>query len=220
MTTPPQIHTKIEKKTLETSAHMTLGLWVRVKHAWFRWAELNQHSHWFPFFIGAIVCADAIIVVLPGDIVVALAVLSNPKAWRQTWVASSIGSALGAFILYLFVAHTGGKYLDELQAVNEAMGAAAKWENAREFVKQWGVWSLTLGSVIPFFSIPPVILAGLAKSPALAVLGCLVLGRFLRFLIITYGVLYGWAFFQTIRLQAKEEREKALGHAHDPGPDR
>ncbi len=217
MSTPPQIKYKIEQKTLETSAHMTLSLWGRAKRTWFRWAEMNQHSSWFPYFIAFVVGLDAMVILLPGDIIVVLAVLSNPGAWRKTMFSAGIGGALGGFLCFMLVRETGGQFLDELQSLNATLGMAGNWEHARGFFRDHGLSSLLIGSVIPGFSYPPVILAGLAKAPAFPVLGYLVAGRLLRYLILCYGVRYGWAFFQTVRNEAREERAKALlEHPKDP----
>jgi membrane protein YqaA with SNARE-associated domain len=216
MNTEEQPKHGLAEKSLEASAHATLSLWARVKRVWFRWADLNQHAAWFPFLVGAIVAFDAMVVVLPGDVIVVLAVLSNPKAWRKTMAFASVGGALGAFVLFLLVRDTGGVFLDKLQSFNSELGAPTHWSQARHFFRQYGVWSLAFGSVIPLLSWPPVILAGLAKSPALPVLFCLLIGRFARYLIVCYGIRYGWAFFQTVKAQAHEERAKALGDSPDP----
>jgi membrane protein YqaA with SNARE-associated domain len=212
----PGKHT-LEEKTLEVSAHATLSLWGRIQRVWFRWADINQHAHWFPFLIGAIVAADAIIVLLPGDVLVVLAVMSNPKAWRKTMGFAALGGALGGFILFLLVRNTGGEFLNGLQAIQSGLGATASWEHARNFFREYGVFSIAIGSVIPLFSWPPVILAGLAQSDILFVLLCLLIGRFARYLILCYGVRYGWAFFQTVKAQAREERAKALGESQEKG---
>lgn len=217
----PEHQTKpsIESKTLEASAHATLNAWGRIKRMWFRWADLNQHAAWFPFFIGAVVGADAIIVVLPGDVLVVLAVLSNPKAWRKTMGAAALGGAIGGFVLFMLVRETGGSFLNDLQAMNASMGVNQSWEHARNFFREYGLASIAIGSAIPLFSWPPVILAGLAQSDALLVALYLLIGRFTRYLILCYGIRYGWAFFQELKSQAREERAQALGSHHERNDD-
>ncbi|MES2202636.1 MAG: hypothetical protein V4498_10325, partial [candidate division FCPU426 bacterium] len=95
MATPPQVKSDIEKKALEASATVTLGFYDRVKRVWFRWAEMNKHSPWFPFILALIVGFDAIVVVLPGELIVIPSVLSNPSKWKKIAISAGIGSALG-----------------------------------------------------------------------------------------------------------------------------
>lgn len=218
LTTPEKAPLKkIEAGILDRLAALILGLWSQAKRAWFRWAELNQHSSWFPFFVGAMVALDAIIVVLPADVIVILAVLSNPKAWKRTWLASGLGSVLGAFILFLLVRQTGGSFLNDLSEMNKALGAEDGWQHARVFFKEYGLSSLAIGSVLPLFSWPPVILAGLAHSEVLPVLGYLLVGRMVRYLLICWGTREGWAVFQTVRDKAREEKAETLAAAADLG---
>jgi membrane protein YqaA with SNARE-associated domain len=175
-----------------------LAFWGRVKKLWFSWAEVNQHAAWFPFFIAVVVGIDAIIVVLPGDVLVVLAVLSNPLAWRRTATAAGIGGAVGAFLLYALVAETGGQFLSQYHPDAQAI----------QFFRHYGVASLAIGSVIPLFSWPPVVLAGLSSSPPHQVAFFLLIGRLARYFILCAGLRYGWTLFHDLRQRAHAEREE------------
>jgi membrane protein YqaA with SNARE-associated domain len=169
---------------------------------------------------------------------VALSVLSNPGKWRRLALYSGLGSLVGAFCLYLILLQFGKSPLDQLAGLGvpgtfegiNAMGTSApdlesglaavgtvppKWELARAFFDKYGLYSLALGSLVPFMSWPPVVMAGLSSDRWFMVLLLLAVGRLLRYFILCFGVREGWAMFQTLREQAKEKKE-AKAH-HDKG---
>lgn len=86
---------KPELKAMERSvfgriSQLLFAAGDRLRQAWMGWAKLNQRKPWFPFLIGLVVAVDAVVVVLPGDVLVALAVLSNPAAWRRLAVYAGL----------------------------------------------------------------------------------------------------------------------------------
>jgi len=221
-------------------SNVILALWEKIQNTWFRWAKLNQHAAWFPFFVGSVVAVDSMIVILPGDVVVALAVLSNPGKWKRLAVYSGLGSLLGAFCLYLVLHNFGKSPLDQLSSLGvttsfeelNAMSATSpdleaglavvgstppKWDLARAFFDKYGLYSLALGSLVPFMSWPPVVMAGLSTDNWGAVFLLLLLGRLARYFLFCFGVREGWAMFQTLREQAKEKKE-AREHEHEHAP--
>ena len=186
-------------------AHWLLALWSQLKQAWIRCAEASQTAWGFPLVLAALVGFDAFVVVLPGDVVVALAVLSNPKGWRKTAAVSAVGSALGAFALYLVIHHFGKRALDNMAASGLDL---PRWQGARGFFKQYGLFALALGSLMPGFTWPPVVMAGLSTDRWATVLGWLLLGRLTRFTLLSLGTREGWAAFQAVKQEAREQNEK------------
>ncbi len=221
----------LERSIFGKLSHLLYAGWERLQKAWFKWAQLNQEKPWFPFFVASIVALDAIVVVLPGDVVVALAVLSNPAQWKRLAVYAGLGGALGAFILYASLAHYGKAPLDKLAQLGAPAGveqlsdlsasqpdlegglaamtqsAPPKWEKARAFFDRFGLFSLALGSVIPLFSWPPVVLAGLSTDRWWEVLFWLLIGRQARYWLGCFGVREGWAMFQALREEAQSHRQ-------------
>ncbi len=212
-------------------SHGLLALWDRIRKAWFRWAELNQHSPWFPFFLGGVIALDSLIVILPSDLLVVLAVLSNPRKWKKLAIASGIGSALGAFCLYLLVHHYGKATLDHLSLVGAPTSVEelsqpsppqstleetlapvnvqhrSKLEVAKSFYRKYGPFSLVLGSIIPFFAWLPVIAAGLLSDAWFQILLALIFGRIAKFWLLAFGIREGWAMFTTLKEEAKQQKE-------------
>jgi membrane protein YqaA with SNARE-associated domain len=203
---------------------------------------LNQHAPWFPYLVAGIVGLDAIVVILPGDVIMALATLSNPSAWRRMAILTGLASALGSFALYLFLLFYGKAPIEHalawvgapstVQALSEssaiqpdlegglaAVGATEppRWEKAKAFYDRFGLASLALGSLIPFFSWPPVVIAGLLSDKWVQVLLYLLVGRLLRYLLLCFGLREGWAMFTTLRQQARVHKEQIDQHKKHSG---
>ncbi len=177
---------------------------MRQGHAvWARFSESSQHAWWYPLVLATLVGFDALVVVLPGDLVVALSVLSNPSRWKRIAVVSAVGSTLGSFLLYLLVRHFGTHILEHIAHSGLDL---PRWQSARGFFKRWGLFSLALGSILPGGSWPPVVMAGLATDRWTLVLVSLFAGRLTRFLALSFGIREGWAVFQAIKQEAQEAR--------------
>lgn len=224
----------LERSVFGGISHVLYAVWERIQKAWFRWAELNQQKVWFPYFVACVVALDAMIVVLPGDVLVALAVLSNPAQWKRLAIFAGLGGALGAFLLYLSLAHFGKAPLDQLVQLGSPAGVEnisqlnnnqpdletglaavtqsqpPKWDKARAFFDRFGLFSLALGSVIPLFSWPPVVLAGLSTDRWWEVLFWLLLGRQARYWLGCFGMREGWAMFQALREEAQAHKKPDL----------
>ncbi len=175
-------------------------MWNQLHRAWGRFANSSQNAWWFPAALAVLVAFDAFVVILPGDIVVALAVLSNPRRWRKTAFFSALGSTLGSFALYLVIHHFGRQ---ELSRLNPDGMSFKSWHEARVLFRKYGLFSLALGSLLPGGTLPPVVLAGLTADRWAAVLGWLFLGRTARFLLLSFGVREGWAVFQALKQEAQ-----------------
>ena len=194
-----------EKSFWGKIAQGLLALWNQAQMVWVRFADSSQHAWWFPFVLATLVAFDAFVVVLPGDAVVSLAVLSNPRRWFKTAMISAIGSTLGSFALYLVIHHFGKRGLDPL--TSSGLGSP-RWQNARGFFRHYGLFSLTLGSVLPGGTWPPVVMAGLSDDRWALVLAALMLGRVSRYLILGFGTREGWAIFQAVKQEAHEREAK------------
>jgi membrane protein YqaA with SNARE-associated domain len=157
-------------------------------------------------------------------------VLSNPRAWKKLAIAGGLGSALGAFGLYVLVHHYGKTSLDQLSVVaptsveelsqpspeqgtlEETIAPVnvkhrSKLEVAKSFYKKYGPFSLILGSIIPFFAWLPVIAAGLLSDAWFQILLALLAGRLIKFWLVAFGVREGWAMFTTLKDEAKQQKE-------------
>jgi membrane protein YqaA with SNARE-associated domain len=235
--TPPNPK-RAELKPLERSvfshvSHWLYAGWERLRRGWFRWAHLNQERPWFLFVLATVVALDGVMVLLPGDVLVALAVLSNPSAWRRIAVYCGLGGAIGAFCLYLLLHQfgkaplrqlqdlTGGgesSSLSELNARAPDLDAglvavtqdhAPRWHKFKAFFARYGLFSLALGSLLPLFSWPVVILAGLTTDRWWEVLFWLVVGRQARYWLGCFGLREGWAMFQALREEAQAHKRPA-----------
>ena len=84
-------------------------------------------------------------------------------------------------------------------------------EAARGFFNHYGLASLALGSLIPGFTWPPVVMAGLSTSRWIEVLGWLLLGRTARFFFISFTARESWAMIHAVRQEAADRKDKKAG---------
>ncbi|MGH7442019.1 MAG: YqaA family protein [bacterium] len=212
---PPSSHSPSprEQTFWGKTAQGLLTLWEHARQAWMRFADSSQHAWWFPLLLAVVVAFDALVVILPGDTMVALAVLSNPSRWRRIAVVSAIGSMLGSFVLFLLIHRYGVRILEHFTHSGLSL---PRWQSARDFFRHYGLFSLALGSILPGGTWPPVVMAGLSTNRWVAVLGWLLVGRLTRFLLLSFGIREGWAVFQVVKKEAKDGRK---GLAETPSSD-
>jgi membrane protein YqaA with SNARE-associated domain len=194
-----------ERSLLGKIAQGLVAVWNQLQLAWVRFADSSQHAWWFPFLLATLVAFDAFVVILPGDVVVSLAVLSNPRRWYRLALVSAVGSTLGSFALYLVIHHFGKRGLDNLTASGLEF---PRWQDARGFFRHYGLFSLVLGSLLPGGSWPPVVMAGLSDDRWAVVLSLLMLGRLARFFVLSFGTREGWAIFQAVKQEAHHRESK------------
>ena len=200
---------------LDKTAEAALGFWHRLQSVWFRWAEYNQHHPMFLVFVSLLVAIDAIVIVLPGDVVLILAVLSNPSKWKRIWLAGAVGGIIGGMALVWMVQSWGAEFFTSFA---QSLGAGSNIEVMQRWFNEYGLVTIAVGSCIPGASWTPVLLAGLAGSPLGEVFAWLVLGRTVRYFIFCFGTREGWAVFHTIREKAKAEKERSEILAKDSSP--
>jgi membrane protein YqaA with SNARE-associated domain len=203
---PPPELSRRERTFLGKIAQALVSTWDQARLAWTRFADSSQNAWWFPVVLALLVAFDAFVVVLPGDVVVSLAVLSNPKGWRKIALVSALGSALGSFALYLLIHHFGKSALDHLTA--SGLTANVRWGDARSFFRRYGLFSLALGSVLPGGTWPPVVMAGFSADQWGSVLGWLLLGRLTRYFVLSFGTREGWAIFQAVKQEAHSKTQR------------
>ncbi|MES2202409.1 MAG: hypothetical protein V4498_09170, partial [candidate division FCPU426 bacterium] len=127
-----------------------------------------------------------------------------PSKWKKIAISAGIGSALGSLVMFLLVRHFGSNW------VAQHLGMEARWNSVPHFFRTHILFSLTLGSLIPGLTWPPVILAALSKSAALPALFYLLIGRILRYGLICFGAREGWAFFETVKNKARENHARVM----------
>jgi membrane protein YqaA with SNARE-associated domain len=112
--------------------------------------------------------------------VLAVAVLLAVARWRAIVLCSSLGSSLGALVVYLLFHHLGWS---QFIAAYPEIARSNAWGDATRWLEQYGSFGLFAISALPLPQTPALIFAGIYRMPVPEVWLAIFLGK-----IIKYGV--------------------------------
>lgn len=114
--------------------------------------------------------------------VLAVAVLLAAPRWRAIVLCSSLGSSLGALVIYLIFHHLGWS---QFIAAYPEIAQSNAWRDAARWLAQYGSFGLFVISALPLPQTPALIFAGIYRMPVPEVWLAMFLGK-----LIKYGI-YG-----------------------------
>lgn len=138
---------------------------------------------WYPPLIGFLSLIDTFIIIIPTDGILISSTMLKPKSWLYFSLCVTIGSTLGALILFYLVNKHGLPYiLDIFPGINQ--GKIWLWTEI--FFQKYGLLLIFIVSAAPLMQQPVIVLASLAQTPLLQLLAVLVAGRLLKYFILSY----------------------------------
>lgn len=138
---------------------------------------------WYPPFIGVLAALDNFVIVIPNDGILVSSAILTPRRWFTLALCVAIGSTLGAMVLASFVELRGLPWvLDTFSGIDQTK----TWIWSAEFFEKYGLWLVFGVAISPLFQQPAVILAGLANTPLTELAVAVFVGRFIKFLIMSY----------------------------------
>lgn len=138
---------------------------------------------WYAPLLGLLAAADNFLLVLPTDGILISSCMLSPRKWAGFALAIGIGSTLGAIVLAAVVDWQG---LEFIQWLFPELLSSEAFLKTQDFFNEYGLWVVFLVAISPFFQQPAVILAALAQTPLLSLLGVVLVGRVLKFLFMAY----------------------------------
>lgn len=147
------------------------------------WAE-HQHAQ---RYLAGVSFTESAFFPIPPDVIMIPMILARPdRAWALAWLTtwtSVLGSMLGYAIGYLAI--------DLLMPYILSLGYEATYLNAKEFVAEYGVWALLIGSFTPIPFKVFTITAGATDMALLPFVLIAFLGRAKRFYLVAAVTKYG-----------------------------
>jgi membrane protein YqaA with SNARE-associated domain len=164
---------------------------------------------WYPWVVGALSGLNNFTMVLSVPLVVLYmsGVLANPPRRRVAAFANAVGTTAGvAVLVYLFIQND--EYIKESfpSVFDHPTWAKTEWA-----VSHYGWFGAFLISVMPVFLQPLVVICCLAKMSKLVLLGCVLTGRTLKYIIMAELAVAGdkrLGFFGSAALNAAESFEQ------------
>lgn len=169
---------------------------------------LTRHAQrrWFTLVVAGLAAATTLSMSLPFASILVLAVMLAPRRWFTLALGSSLGSALGAALLYLVFHHLGWARLFD---VYPDMVRSKAWADATRWLNSYGVPALLVISALPLPLTPALMFAAISRLPVAEVILALWAGKLLKY------VVYAWlaAAFPSMRLRTRQRQLDALGAA-------
>jgi membrane protein YqaA with SNARE-associated domain len=176
-----------------------MGRGARKIRVWARKVTRYSNRWWYGPAMGFILAADAFIVFIPNEPLIAFGVLAKPRKWLSLGLWMTLGSALGAALLATLV----GNYSDWiLSHLSQHIYKSKSWHESVRLVNEHGLWGLALVSFSPLPQHAAVILVGLTRMPIWEVFVAVFVGRIAKYLPIAWlaakspAVLKRWKMFR------------------------
>jgi membrane protein YqaA with SNARE-associated domain len=141
--------------------------------------QLARHRH-APAYLGGVSFAESSFFPIPPDVMLIPMTVAKPDQWKRLALITTITSVLGGIFGYLL----GVWFFDLLMPVVQEMGYGDKFELAKSWFKEWGVWVVFAAGFSP---IPYKIFTFTAGALAMAFLPFVLasfIGRGLRFFLV------------------------------------
>lgn len=132
----------------------------------------------FPVIVAAVAVAATLSMTVPFAPLLIVAVLMAPNRWKSIAVCSSLGSALGAGLLYFTFHHLGWARL--FAAYPDVVRSSA-WSDATLWLTNYGVAALLLIAALPLPLTPALMIVGISRLPVGEVLVALWLGKLVKY---------------------------------------
>ena len=132
----------------------------------------------YPAFTGAVAFGLTVSMTVPFGSVLVLAVLLAPGRWRAVAICSSIGSSLGALVVYLIFHHLG--WAQFVQAYPDVARSEA-WQDATRWLAEYGSLALLAISAMPVPQTPALMFAGIYRMPVPEVWLAMFVGKIIKY---------------------------------------
>jgi membrane protein YqaA with SNARE-associated domain len=137
----------------------------------------------YPLLVGSVALLLTVSMTIPFASILIAAVLLRPARWKAIALLSSVGSAAGGLIVYMFFDHLGWIYV--VDTYPDLLQSKA-WIDATRWVSSYGLWALLVVAASPLPQTPALIFTAVSSLPPAKVFLALLVGKSLK-----YGA-YAW----------------------------
>lgn len=138
---------------------------------------------WYPPLIGFLALIDSFIIIVPTDGLLISSAMLKPKSWIYLSFCISVGSTIGAMILFHLIQTHGLPWILEIYP---GINQGRMWLWSESFFLKYGLLLVFFVAATPLMQQPTIILASLAHTPFMPMLLVLFFGRLLKNLIMSY----------------------------------
>lgn len=148
--------------------------------------QFFQHyanKRWYSFLMGFLAFVDYFVLIIPTDGLIISSSMLQPKKWFRFAIGFTIGSTLGAVVLFYLVREFG---LNLILDIYPGIDKGLMWSWTTQFFDRYGLLIVFLIAASPIVQQPSAILAALSHVDFAQTALVIFLGRLLKFLILSY----------------------------------
>jgi membrane protein YqaA with SNARE-associated domain len=120
---------------------------------------------------------------IPVTTLLIIAVLVDTRRWLWSWLAASLGSAIGGVFLVIGFYHLGWA---QIYALFPDFAASTTWQRVAQWVLDYGVVALAWIAALPLPQTPALVLCGVAKLPLSGVFFAMLLGKLAKYGVVAW----------------------------------
>jgi len=138
---------------------------------------------WFPWIVGIGSGVNMFTLVFGGVLAATYvtAILARPKYWFGTAVINAFGTIVGVMAVVYLVELNGNEYITERFP---SLFNSKSWKWVEENVTNYGALGVVLTSIAPIVLHPLILFSMLAKMNSAVLVGCIFIGRILKYSIM------------------------------------
>jgi membrane protein YqaA with SNARE-associated domain len=140
-------------------------------------------SLWYAPAVGLMAFAATASMSVPVTTILIIAVLLDARRWRWSWLAASLGSAVGAAFLVVGFYQLGWA---QIYTLFPDFAAAESWQRITRWVQDYGVVALAWIAALPLPQTPALVLCGVSKLPISGVFLAVLLGKLVKYAVVAW----------------------------------
>lgn len=145
--------------------------------------EKYTDRFWYPPLIGILAALDNLFIIIPNDGILIASSMIAPKRWITFAIWVSIGSTIGAIILYLLLHRQGLPWMLEFFP---GIDKSSMWQWTDRFFSDYGLIVVFIIGLSPLMQQPVIILAALADTPLEELTAAIFAGRIIKYFLLAY----------------------------------
>lgn len=151
--------------------------------AFVKWAHKFTDKAWYTLLLSVFAALDNFVILIPTDGILISSTLLRARRWFLYACAITIGSACGALLLIYLLRSFGVPWLLEFYPT---LDEGFIWATTEQFFLKYGLIVVFLVAITPVMQHPAIVLACMSELPVLNIFLALLLGRFIKYLIMSY----------------------------------
>ncbi len=148
-----------------------------------RWLATLRASRLYVPAVGVMALGATASMSIPVTTLLIIAVLVDTRRWLWSWLAASLGSAIGGVFLVMGFYHLGWA---QIYALFPDFAESASWQRVTQWVLDYGVVALAWIAALPLPQTPALVLCGVSKLPLTSVFFAMLLGKLVKYGVVAW----------------------------------